>query len=287
MSKKRDPDIYPTIFSDGYTYSIIENLSYIPHLHKGIEGILISHGSVQAAVEGKSYTLQEGDICLVMPFCRHSFETPQYSEVIGFGVISEDVLLQSPYLFGKYRLKNPVFRKDQYPKAVTELFDLLMASPKNNLLIHIGLLHSIVGYLFDVTSPKLVDKTELTQEERVLLYLHENLNTTVSLMEAAEALNMSQFKLSRICNQEIGIGFNAYLKSLRISAAKRRLAYTNSSISDIAACCGFESLRTFNRAFSEETGITPREFRRNHINKLSMDCRTTSQTKKNFTHIMT
>ena len=73
MSKKRDPDIYPTIFSDGYTYSIIENLSYIPHLHKGIEGILISHGSVQAAVEGKSYTLQEGDICLVMPFCRHSF----------------------------------------------------------------------------------------------------------------------------------------------------------------------------------------------------------------------
>lgn len=287
MSKTSNSGTYPDILSDGYTYSIVENLSFIPHLHKGVEGFLVSHGSVQAVIEEKKYTLQDGDVCLIMPFCRHSFETPQYSEVIGFGLVSDDVLLQNPYLFGKYCLKNPVFRNGQYSKSVTELFDLLMASPKDNPLIHIGLLHSIIGYLFEVSSPKPVDRTELTQEERVLLYLHENISNPVSLIEAAQALDMSQFKLSRICNQEIGISFNAYLKSIRISAAKRRLAYTDNSISDIAAYCGFESLRTFNWAFNEETGITPREFRRNHKNKLSMDCRTSSQAKKNFTHLMT
>jgi bacterial regulatory helix-turn-helix proteins, araC family len=33
---------------------------------------------------------------------------------------------------------------------------------------------------------------------------------------------------------------------------------------EIALGCGFESVRTFNRAFSEETGISPSEYRRAH-----------------------
>jgi AraC-like DNA-binding protein len=58
------------------------------------------------------------------------------------------------------------------------------------------------------------------------------------------------------------MGFNAYLKSLRVTAAMRRLAFTNKGMQEIALGCGFESVRTFNRAFSEETGISPSEYRR-------------------------
>jgi hypothetical protein len=42
----------------------------------------------------------------------------------------------------------------------------------------------------------------------------------------------------------------------------RRLAFTNKGMQEIALGCGFESVRTFNRAFSEETGISPSEYRR-------------------------
>ena len=74
--------------------------------------------------------------------------------------------------------------------------------------------------------------------------------------------SLERFKLSRICNHQIGMGFNAYLKSLRVTAAMRRLAFTNKGMQEIALGCGFESVRTFNRAFSEETGISPSEYRR-------------------------
>ncbi len=53
MSKTSNSGTYPDILSDGYTYSIVENLSFIPHLHKGVEGFLVSHGSVQAVIEEK------------------------------------------------------------------------------------------------------------------------------------------------------------------------------------------------------------------------------------------
>lgn len=98
----------------------------------------------------------------------------------------------------------------------------------------------------------------------VLEYLHENFHDPITLTQAAEHLGLSQFQLSRICNHQIGMGFNAYLKSLRVTAAMRRLAFTNKGMQEIALGCGFESVRTFNRAFSEETGISPSEYRRAH-----------------------
>ena len=73
---------------------------------------------------------------------------------------------------------------------------------------------------------------------------------------------MSPFQLSRLCNQKIGMGFNAYLNFLRITTAKRLLLYTNQSVAQIAKDCGFETVRTFNRAFREITGgQTPSSYR--------------------------
>lgn len=278
----------PSILSDGYIFGLIENLYYIPHLHKGIEGVYVRHGSIVATLDGKNYTLQEGDFCLIMPFCCHSFQTPRYSEVLGFSIISDDVLLTNHYFSGKYKLINPVYRDGQYPPPVFQLLNLLTdAETEDGMLVHIGLLHAVIGYLFDTNPPKAVEKSELTQAEQILFYLHENYQKPITLTGAAESLNMSQFKLSRICSQEIGIHFHTYLKSMRISSSKTKLAFTDYNISDIASLCGFESLRTFNRAFQEETGITPREYRKNHKNKLSMDVRTSQPTKRNFTHVMT
>ena len=42
---------------------------------------------------------------------------------------------------------------------------------------------------------------------------------------------------------------------------------------EIAESTGFESLRTFNRAFSEETNTTPRAYRACHKHKTSLNFR--------------
>ena len=135
---------------------------------------------------------------------------------------------------------------------------------KANRLVHTGRLLMLLGLLFDARAPISAQKLAMSAEEEVMQYLHENFHDPITLTQAAEHLGLSQFQLSRICNHQIGMGFNAYLKSLRVTAAMRRLAFTNKGMREIAIGCGFESVRTFNRAFSEETGISPSEYRRAH-----------------------
>ena len=266
---------YPNVYEHGYTYSRIENLSYVPHVHMGMECVCVLSGNLIIGIDGKNYHLHEGDISIVMPYRRHSYLTRQSSDVIAFSLLSDNALMQSPYFSGKYDLATPVFRNGRYSRSVNVLYNLLLDEKTrfSNMTTHVGLLNAIVGFLFDVNPPQPVEANQLSVENEVMLYLHNNFYKPITLMQAAEDLNISQFRLSRICNQEIGIGFNAYLKSMRVAAAKRRLAFTDLSIAEIAESTGFESLRTFNRAFSEEAGTTPRAYRAKHKDKTTLNFR--------------
>ncbi len=266
---------YPNVDESGYTYGRIENLSYIPHVHTGVECVYVLHGSLQTNIDGRNYHLHEGDISIVMPYRRHSYMTRQSSETLVFALLGDNDLAPNPYFSGKYGLNVPVFRNGKYSRSVNMLFNMLWDEQVRsaNRMIHIGLINTIIGYLFEVNPPQPVESERLSVENEVLLYMHDHMYKPITLMQAAEELNISQFKLSRICNQEIGIGFNAYLKSMRIAAAKRRLAFTDLSIAEIAESTGFESLRTFNRAFSEETDSTPRAYRNSHKGKTTLNFR--------------
>ena len=266
---------YPNIYEHGYTYSRFENLSYVPHVHMSMECTCVLRGDLQVTIDGKNYNLHEGDISMVMPYHRHSYLTRQTSDVAAFAMISDNVLIHNPYLSGKYELSMPVFRSGKYSRSVNILLNLLLDEQTrfSNVATHVGLLNAMVGYLFDANPPQPMEPKKLSVENEVLLYLHDNMYKPITLMQAAEDLNISQFKLSRICNQRIGIGFNAYLKSMRVAAAKRRLAFTDMSMAEIAQSTGFESLRTFNRAFSDETGSTPRAYRTKHKDKTTLNFR--------------
>lgn len=272
---------YPNIYENGYTYGRFENLSYIPHVHMSVECVYVLRGSLQVSIDGKNYHLHEGDISMVMPYRRHSYVTRQFSETLAFALLSDNSLLQNPYFSGKYGLSVPVFRNGKYSRSVNMLLNLLWDEQTRsaNRMIPVGLINAIIGYLFDANPPQPVESERLSFENEVLLYLHDNMYKPITLMQAAEDLNISQFKLSRICNQEIGIGFNAYLKSMRIAAAKRRLAFTDMTMAEVAESTGFESLRTFNRSFSEETGSTPRAYRSSHKGKTALNFRPEDEEK--------
>jgi AraC-like DNA-binding protein len=53
-----------------------------------------------------------------------------------------------------------------------------------------------------------------------------------------------------------------YVRRLRITEAKSRLAATDENLSEIARHTGFASLTVFSRNFTRETGMSPSEFRR-------------------------
>jgi AraC-like DNA-binding protein len=88
----------------------------------------------------------------------------------------------------------------------------------------------------------------------------------LTIASLALRAHIPETQLRRLINDRLGYrNFPAYVNAHRIAAAKTRLADPGEarvSISTIAYDIGFASLGPFNRAFKEEAGVSPSEWRR-------------------------
>jgi AraC-like DNA-binding protein len=85
----------------------------------------------------------------------------------------------------------------------------------------------------------------------------------LSLASLSEKIGVTPHQLSEILNARLGINFRQYVNRFRIEAAKDSLrVHPEQAILDVAFDCGFGSKSAFNAAFSQATGKTPREWKR-------------------------
>lgn len=124
MSNKES--YYPNIYENGYTFSRIENLSYVPHVHTGIECVCVLAGNLLATIDGRRYSLHKDDICFIMSYHRHSYLTRQTSDALTFAMLSDEITTRNPFFSGKYDLPTPVFRSGKYSSHVNTLLGLLL-----------------------------------------------------------------------------------------------------------------------------------------------------------------
>jgi len=85
----------------------------------------------------------------------------------------------------------------------------------------------------------------------------------LQLAEAAARADLSVAHFSHLFHKETGVTFTHYVQSRRIEEAKRLLAGSDRSITEICFACGFNSLTHFNRVFRSGTGCSPSQYRRN------------------------
>ena len=83
-----------------------------------------------------------------------------------------------------------------------------------------------------------------------------------ALAEAARTAGLSVAHFSHLFHKKAGITFTRYVQSRRMEEAKRLLAQTDRSVTDICYACGFNSLTHFNRVFRRGTGGSPTGYRR-------------------------
>ncbi len=83
-----------------------------------------------------------------------------------------------------------------------------------------------------------------------------------SVAELAAELAVSERHLRRALRREIGVSPLELAQTQRLLLAKRLLADTRLTVTDIAFASGFESLRRFNFAFHERYGMSPSAVRR-------------------------
>ncbi|MBI6549669.1 AraC family transcriptional regulator [Xenorhabdus lircayensis] len=96
----------------------------------------------------------------------------------------------------------------------------------------------------------------------LLHYIDENIDTNMNGESLSSIAACSKYHFHRLFSANYGIGVAAYIRQLRLKKAVYDLAYSHSSIIDIALTCGYESPEAFSRAFKSAVGQSPMEFRK-------------------------
>ena len=103
------------------------------------------------------------------------------------------------------------------------------------------------------------DYPELTY--RISNYISEHFRETLTLGQLAQQMGISKSHLSHLFTEKMGQNFSSYLSSIRLSYACQLLSETDISVTEISEISGFESQRTFFRAFHNRFRITPLKYR--------------------------
>jgi len=93
------------------------------------------------------------------------------------------------------------------------------------------------------------------------LYLDANL----SLQKLANYLAISPNYISQTLNETLSINFFDFVNQWRIEDAKPKIIANQDTILDIALAVGFNARSSFYKAFKQNTGKTPSEFRKHYI----------------------
>jgi two-component system response regulator YesN len=87
-------------------------------------------------------------------------------------------------------------------------------------------------------------------------------DSNVTLHDVASHVALSNNHFCTVFSQEMGVTFTEYLTAARISRAKELLATTSMRTSDVAYAVGYNDPHYFSYLFKKNTGLSPRDFRK-------------------------
>lgn len=95
-----------------------------------------------------------------------------------------------------------------------------------------------------------------------LAFIREHFREPITAKDVAAALSLSVSRTLHLFSDTLGTGLKQIILQHRLHEAMRLLAETDRPATEIALACGFQSLASFYRKFTETVGVSPLEFRR-------------------------
>lgn len=96
-------------------------------------------------------------------------------------------------------------------------------------------------------------------------YINEHVTEDIGIESICSKIYMSKYHFCREFKKKIGMTVMEYILKTRITMAKELLCEGSMSVTDISEACGFSSISYFSRAFKNETGVTPLQYKKSKI----------------------
>ena len=118
--------------------------------------------------------------------------------------------------------------------------------------------HSKLTYMRTITYNDYIQRIN-----KVVAYINNHLDESLDLKTLSEVAALSEFHFHRVFKALKGETIGAHITRLRLEATARLLRYTPLPIEEIAFNIGYETPASLSKAFKNQYGITPSEYRTN------------------------
>ena len=105
------------------------------------------------------------------------------------------------------------------------------------------------------------EKTELLDE--LLTFVSGHLQEKITVSDTARRLHVSESTVTHLCSNRLGLSFYRYVTQQRLDRA-RHMMLENGDLTTVAEKAGFCDYTSFYRAFKQEYGLSPSEYRKIH-----------------------
>jgi AraC-like DNA-binding protein len=245
-----------------------------PHFHPQVEILCVSGGTIVTRINGETRTLRRGAVAVADSFDIHAFAVTEENSV-GHILIIPKTFLSEYSVIAKNQFFAAGFLFDAAAFDTIERLILLLRKAHGdktyfacdeNDLFGKGIMLSILSVLRASLPLGVRKEKDIDYVMRdVLLYLHESSDEKITLGSLAKKFGYTPNHFSHIFNAFAHTGLNEYLNGIRAENAAALLK-SGANPSDAARQSGFDSMRTFYRAFAKKLGVPPAEYTAGFMN---------------------
>lgn len=257
-----------SIGDDLYRGDLYKNSEWGMHYHRGYEFVWVLSGKLCATVANKDYVVHKDQALLITPYALHALKMVDNSEIFiavfsgaYIGKFTSSTATAEP-IDACFTLSAPLCEYLRSQMLIKDLERPRSTQMKKPPLYAIkACLYAICNEFSSVAKWREKEQNnELVF--KIISYVEENYAKDITLSTLADSLSYEYHYLSRVLRKNFHIPFRTLLNQCRCERAKEMITSTDLPLSEIADKCGFQSVRSFNRVFSEVTGSTPTSIRK-------------------------
>lgn len=249
--------------------SVLHDWEFVPHRHARLHQVLmIAQGGGRASFDGETLALSNGLVANVPAGTVHGFSfTPDTegwvvtvpSEVLDEGLAEGEglrPLLARPMVVeGTEDILATI-------TAIFAAFDGRAFARAHELRARVALLAGLVARAIAEAGPSDNAPVDTGLQRRFEALVDRHYAEHLKISEYAARLGVTPTHLTRVMRGATGQPATAALQARIIREARRGLAYSNLSVSQIGYALGYEDPAHFSRVFRRATGLSPSAFRR-------------------------
>ncbi|MBR3107557.1 MAG: helix-turn-helix transcriptional regulator [Clostridia bacterium] len=234
------------------------------HVHETVEMAIVLSGECSVQIDGREYTLRPGDAALAFPLTPHSYNTLAEGTSGFAAIFPADTVTEFSSLFHTMLPDDPVVRRERMSDEALDIAHRLTNEQDEKVkYLRQAYLHVILAHvLHSLSFHSAAAYNERGLGARVVRYIYDHACENITISSAAHDLGISESHLSHLFAQQFRVNFRAFINAIRIDKATMLMRDPFMTLTQIYYQCGYDNMRTFRRAFVQETGMLPAAYMR-------------------------